>query len=83
MLFLYLNTGERINFCTSLVRDSLHSINVILCDALVLNKRYTSNKRCTKVSVKFISATALNRGFTVVPFDHFHDYRHAFFLYKN
>ena len=29
---------------TSLVRDSLHSLNVILCDALVLNKRHTSNR---------------------------------------
>ena len=54
-----------------LVHDSLDSLIVILCDALVLNnrrtpkKRRTSNKLRTKISVKLISAAALNRGFTV------------------
>ena len=57
---IYLNTGKITKFCTSLVRDSLHSLNVKFCDALVLNKRRNLSKRRTKISVKLISAAALN-----------------------
>ena len=68
MLFLYLNTSK------FLVRNSLHSLNVILSDVPVLNKhwapskRRTPNKRRTKISVKLISAAALKRGFTALVF---------------
>ena len=62
MLFLYLNTSK------FLVRDSLHSLNVILSDVPVLNKHWAPSKRRTKISVKLISAAALKRGFTALVF---------------